>query len=52
MEIERGEKKMRKEFDGGTGRNDEHTGVNVTKRVTNLSKNIIRLSSTFVHFIK
>ena len=29
-EIELGEKKMREEFDGGTGRNDEHRGVNIT----------------------
>ena len=29
-EIEHGEKKMREEFDGDTGRNDEHKGVNVT----------------------
>ena len=28
--IELGEKKMREEFDGGTGRNDEHRGVNIT----------------------
>ena len=29
-EIESAEKKMREEFDGDTGRNDEHKGVNVT----------------------
>ena len=29
-EIKRVEKKMREEFDGDTGRKDEHKGVNVT----------------------
>ena len=31
---------------------DEHIGVNVTKRVTNLSKNICLFSFTFMRFIE